>query len=128
MENKFFYEVFHKNLKPKSATSLHTSHHNNTINDVLVSRSNKETQQTHSKVHSEKKFLGYIMDRFKKQQCFVTLKRLMLNPDGEDFKDAMASKRLARCYSNDISGMFIILKLVYVHYFKKIGLIAVFAP
>jgi hypothetical protein len=121
MENKFFYEVFHKNLKPKSATSLHTSHNNNTINDVLVSRSNTmETQKTHSKALSEKKFLGYIMDRFKKQQCFVTLKRLMLNPDGQDFKDAMDSKRLARCYYNDISGMFIILKLVFVHYFKKI--------
>lgn len=108
MENKFFYEVLHKNHKPKSATSLHT------INDVLVSRSNKEIQQTHTKVHSEKMFLGYIMDRFKKQQCFVTLKRLMLNPDGEDFKDSMASKRLSRHYSDDISGMFIILKLCYL--------------
>ena len=112
MTTKFFYEVLHKKLEANSASSLHTFHNNNTINDVLVSNSNKETQQ-------EKKFLGYIMDRFKKQQCFVTLKRLMLNPDGEDFKDAMPSKRLARCDSNDISGMFIISKLCYF-FFKFI--------
>ncbi|GAU12674.1 hypothetical protein TSUD_121660 [Trifolium subterraneum] len=32
------------------------------------------------------------MDRYKKQQCFVTLKRLMMNPDGKDFQDAMNSR------------------------------------
>ncbi|XP_058752441.1 transcription factor GTE12-like [Vicia villosa] len=32
------------------------------------------------------------MNSFKKQQCFVTLKRLMINPDGKDFKNAMDSK------------------------------------
>jgi len=121
MSNQFFYEVFHKKLKPNSATSLHTSHKNNTINDVFVSHSNKETRQTQSNVLSEKKFLGYIMDRFKIKQCYVTLQRLMLNPDGKDFKDAMDSKRLARCDSNDISGMFIILMLVFVHYFERLS-------
>jgi len=122
MANQFFYDVFHKKLKPNSATSLPTFHNNNTMNDVLVSHSKKETQQTHSihaKVHSRNNMGVTNMDNFKKRQCIVTLKRLMLNPDGEDFKDAMDSKRLARCYS-DISGMLIILKLVFVHYFKKI--------
>jgi len=52
------------------------------------------------------------MDRIKKQRCFVTLKRLMLNSGGKDFKDTSDSKRLSRSDSNDISGMFVILKFI----------------
>ncbi|WJX30691.1 hypothetical protein P8452_19201 [Trifolium repens] len=32
------------------------------------------------------------MDHFKKQQCSVSLKRLMMNPDGKDFQNAMNSR------------------------------------
>jgi len=59
MTNKFFYDVFHRKLKTKStfATSLHTFRNNYTINDVLVSHSNKETQHIHSNLLLEINFL-----------------------------------------------------------------------
>lgn len=56
------------------------------------------------------------MDSVKKRQCFVTLRRLMINSDDKDFQNTMDSKASTNEDSKGIFNVLILFQLVIIFY------------
>lgn len=67
-------------------------------------------------IHSKNIFDVIKMDYVKKQQCFVTLRRLMINSNGKDFQNTMDSNASTNDDSKGIFNVLILSQLIIIFY------------